>query len=69
MEMVKWYLIVEKCAGLWYNSNNGGVCAFGRYDLIIKYLSKAIDENSHKLMKKFKEVLDINNILNTGKSL
>ena len=23
MEMVKWYLIVEKCAGLWYNSNNG----------------------------------------------
>ncbi|MBE7707719.1 MAG: FAD-binding protein [Cyanobacteria bacterium SIG27] len=34
-----------------------------------KYLSLALDKNSHELMKKIKHLLDTNNILNTGKSL
>lgn len=34
-----------------------------------KYLSQALEPNAHKLMKKIKNLLDENNILNTGKSL
>jgi len=32
--MVKYYLIVEKSAVLWYNDNNGGVCPPVRYEII-----------------------------------
>lgn len=34
-----------------------------------KYLPLVLNKNSHELMKKFKKLLDANNILNTGKSL
>lgn len=34
-----------------------------------KYLESALDKNAHQQMKKIKNLFDINNILNTGKSL
>lgn len=34
-----------------------------------KYLAKMVDKNAYELMKKLKKELDINNILNTGKTI
>ena len=34
-----------------------------------KYLEKALDKNAYKLMKKIRNLLDENNILNTGKTI
>ena len=34
-----------------------------------KYLPQALEPNAYELMKKIKNLLDENNILNTGKSL